>query len=85
MDGLVSQLPVNPFDEFGELGVPGESFLLCPVVFPFEAGIMAEVARPFTVRPINPVVGPCDASGSNLTGSEVVKVGIGCFDGLGQS
>ena len=84
MDGLVSQLPVNPVDELGELGVTGEFFLLRPEELPFEVGVLAEVARPFIVRAIDPVLGPCDASGSNLADPEVVVKGIG-FDRVVQS
>jgi hypothetical protein len=85
VDGLVGQLPVNPADELGEFGVLGELFLLRLEELPFEPGIMGKVASPFIVRAVDPVLGSCDASGSNLSGSEVVEVGVGCLDGLCQS
>ena len=85
VDGLVGQLSVNPADEFEELGVPGEFFLLLLEGLLFEVGVLTEVARPILVRVIDPVLRPCDASGSNLTDPKVVVVGIGGFDRFDQS
>ena len=85
MDGLVGQLSVNPADELEEFGVPGEFFLLHPEGLLLEVGVLAEVARPFIVRVIDPVLGPCDASGSNLADPEVVVMRIGGFDRVEQS
>ena len=84
VDGLVGQLSVNPADELGEFGVHGELFLLRPEELPLEVGVLGKVARPFIVRAIDPVLGPCDAPGSNLTDPEVVVMGIG-FDSIVQS
>jgi len=84
-NGLVGQLAVNPADELGELGVIGKCFLLIPEGLPLEVSVLSEVARPILVSMKDPSLRPCDASGSNLTGSEVVIVGIGCLDGCDQS
>jgi len=85
VDGLVGQLPVNPADKLGEFGVIGELFLLRLEELPFEPGIMGKVASPLIVRAVDPVLGPCDAPGSDLTDPEVVEVRVGCLDGLCQS
>jgi hypothetical protein len=77
VDGLVGQLPVNSADEFGEFGVLGELCLLCPEELPLEPGIMGKVARPLSVRAIDPVLGSGDAPRSNLTSPEVVVIRVG--------
>jgi hypothetical protein len=84
VDGLVGQLSVNPADELGEFGVPDEFSLLPLEGLLLEVGVLAEVARPIIVRVIDPVLGPCDASGSNLADPEVVVMGIGGFDRVEQ-
>ena len=84
-NGLVGQLAVNPADELGELGVIGKCFLLIPEGLPLEVSVLSEVARPILVSMKDPVLRPCDASGSNLTGPKVVVAGIGVLDGFDQS
>ena len=80
-DGLVGQLAIDPADEACEVGIIGKCFLLIPEGLPLEASVPTKVACPILVSIEDPVLRPCDASGSNLTGPKVVVVGIGVLDG----
>ena len=85
VDGLVGQLSVDPADELGELVITYECSLLFPEVLRLEASVSSKVDCPISVSVIDPVLRPCDAPGSNLTGPEVVVVRVRISDGLGQS